>query len=100
MIPRKTIKTPVVFIATGSFYLKFMKTLYSGVNKDFLPVIEDKIGAKKPSLFGQKDTIETIYQNNAKINSKSHAKAINNNDTTMNQIPSRNFNKTLAGKEI
>ena len=51
------------------------------INKNFLPVIENKIGRNDPSLFGQKDIIEIIYQNNQndkKLNNN-HLKIIKNN---------------------
>lgn len=56
------------------------------INKDFLPVIEDKIGAKKSSLFGQKDVIKVIFQNDKKINNGNKSKTAKNNKAISNRV--------------
>ena len=54
------------------------------INKNFLPVIENKIGKNKLSLFDQKDIIEVIYQKNNNIKKVNNpVLKINENDKAM-----------------
>ncbi len=70
------------------------------INKSFLPVIENKIGKNKPSLFGQKDIIEVVYQNNQNnkkiVNTCSEV--IKNNNTINNRIRHPEYWKELKSE--
>jgi len=70
------------------------------INKSFLPVIENKIGKNKSSLFGQKDIIEVVYQNNQ--NNKKIVntclKVVKNNKTINNRIRHPEYWKELKGE--
>lgn len=69
------------------------------INKDFLPIIEDKIGKNKPSLFDQKDAIEVIYQSNKKDgNDNRLVKTVKNNKTINNRIRNPEYWKELRSR--
>ncbi len=44
------------------------------INKEFIPLIEDKIGVSKPSLFGDGDVFEIMMQNGADIKVKNNSR--------------------------
>ncbi len=71
------------------------------INKEFLSVIENKIGKSRPSLFGQKDIIKVIHQNN-QSNKKTNnitGKAKNNN-TMDNRIHHPEYWKELKNESF
>ena len=71
------------------------------INKDFLPIIEDKIGKNKPSLFDQKDIIEIICQNEKKENNNHLVKiGKDNNRTINNRIRHPEYWKTLKNENL
>ena len=65
------------------------------INKEFLSIIEDKIGKNKPSLFDQRDIVEVIYQNNKKESNNHSVKIGENNKTINNRIRHPEYWKTL-----
>jgi len=74
------------------------------INKSFLPLIENKIGKNKLSLFGhgQRDIIEVIYQNNQN-NKKivnNYLKVIKNNKTINNRIRHPEYWKGLKSESF
>jgi len=72
------------------------------INKSFLPVIENKIGKNKPSLFGQRDIQNVSYQNNQ--NNKKIVntclKVIKNNKTINNRIRHPEYWKELKSESF
>lgn len=64
------------------------------INKNFLPVIENKIG-KSRSLFDQKDTIEVVYQNDKKISGSNNFKIAGNKKAINNRIVHPDYWKEL-----
>lgn len=65
------------------------------INKDFLPIIEDKIGKNKPSLFDQNDVVEIIYQKKEKENNNQSVKIDKNNKIINNRIRNPEYWKEL-----
>lgn len=70
------------------------------VNKEFLPIIEDKVGKNKPSLFDQKDIIEVSCQNDKKENNNHLVKTGKNNKTINNRIRHPEYWKTLKNQSF
>lgn len=71
------------------------------INKKFLSTIENKIGKNKPSLFGQKDNVEVIYQN--KQNNKKNtttAKIAKNGNTINNRVHHPEYWKELKSESF
>ncbi|PIS14450.1 DNA methylase N-4, partial [Candidatus Shapirobacteria bacterium CG09_land_8_20_14_0_10_39_12] len=93
----ETVLDPFLGSGTTSRVARKLKRNSIGyeINKDFLPIIEDKIGKNKPSLFDQRDVIEVIYQNDKKENSNHLVKIGENNKTINNRIRHPEYWKTL-----
>ena len=81
----ETVLDPFLGSGTTSRVARKLKRSSIGyeINKDFLPIIEEKTGKNKPSLFDQKDVVEIIYQNNKKENNN-HSVKIGENDRAIN----------------
>jgi len=65
------------------------------INKDFLPVIEDKIGKNRLSLFDQRDIIEIVYQDNKREDSAHLVEIGKNGKKINNRIHHPEYWKTL-----
>jgi len=65
------------------------------INKDFLPIIEDKIGKNKPSLFNQKDVVKVVFQNNKRESNNHFVQTGKNNRAINNRIRHPEYWKTL-----
>jgi len=99
----ETVLDPFLGSGTTSMVARKLKRNSIGyeINKDFLSIIEDKIGKNKPSLFDQKDIIEIIRQNDKK-ESNNHLVKIgkDNNRTINNRIRHPEYWKTLKNENI
>jgi site-specific DNA-methyltransferase (adenine-specific) len=109
----ETVLDPFLGSGTTSRVARKLKRNSIGyeIHKDFLSIIEDKIGKNKPSLFNQKDIIEVIYQNNPeakqtcygagkKESSNPLVKIGKNNRTINNRIRHPEYWKTLKNENI
>jgi len=98
----ETILDPFLGSGTTSKVARKLKRNSIGyeINKDFLPIIEDKIGKNKPSLFDQKDVIEVVYQNNEKKNNNHLMKIGENNKTINNRIRHPEYWRTLKNESF
>ena len=101
----ETVLDPFLGSGTTSRVARKLKRNSIGyeINKDFLPIIEDKIGKNKPSLFDQRDVIKVIYQGSGKdINNNRLVKTvkIKNNKIINNRIRHHEYWKTLKNENI
>jgi len=97
----ETILDPFLGSGTTSMVARKLKRSSIGyeINKDFLPIIGDKIGKDKPSLFDQKDVIEVVYQNGEKdSNNNRLMKTVKNNKTINNRIRHPEYWKELKSR--
>jgi len=97
----ETVLDPFLGSGTTSRIARKLKRNSIGyeINKGFLPIIEDKIGKNKPSLFDQRDVIEVIYQNNKKSNNHL-VKIGRNNKTINNRIRHPEYWRTLKNENF
>jgi len=97
----ETVLDPFLGSGTTSRIARKLKRNSIGyeINKGFLPIIEDKIGKNKPSLFDQRDVIEVIYQNNKKDNNHL-VKIGRNNKTINNRIRHPEYWRTLKNENF
>ncbi len=67
------------------------------INKKFLSTIENKMGKNNPSLFGQRDIIETIYQENkgGKENNNFKEAAMKNDNAIKDRLRHPEYWKSL-----
>lgn len=65
------------------------------INKDFLPIIEEKIGKNNSSLFDEGDMIEVIYQNNKKNSNRYLVKIGENGNRINNRVRHPEYWKSL-----
>lgn len=99
----ETVLDPFLGSGTTSRVARKLKRNSIGyeINKDFLPLIEDKIGKNKPSLFDQKDVIEVICQNDKKqSNNHLSVKIGENNKTINNRIRHPEYWRTLKNESF
>ncbi len=98
----ETILDPFLGSGTTSRVARKLKRNSIGyeINKDFLPIIEDKIGKNKPSLFDQKDVIEVVYHNNKKESNNHLLKIGENNKTINNRICHPEYWRTLKNESF
>ncbi|MCD6270734.1 site-specific DNA-methyltransferase [bacterium] len=98
----ETVLDPFLGSGTTSRVARELKRNSIGyeVNKNFLPIIKDKIGKNKPSLFDQKDIIKVIYQNNKKENNNRLVKISENNKAIDNRIRHPEYWKTLKNQSF
>jgi len=100
----ETVLDPFLGSGTTSKVARELKRNSIGyeINKDFLPIIEDKIGKSKSSLFNQKDMIEVVYLNKDKDNhNKQTGKYKNNNNQAINnRIRHPEYWKTLKNQSF
>ncbi len=98
----ETVLDPFLGSGTTSRVARKLKRNSIGyeINKDFLSIIEDKIGKNKPSLFDQKDVIDIIYQNGQKGNDNHFVKIGKNNRTINNRIRRPEYWKTLKSENF
>lgn len=71
------------------------------INKDFLPIIEEKVGRNKPSLFDQKDIIEVIQQNRKIESNNNHlTKTVKSNKIINNRIRHHEYWKEIRNRSF
>ena len=68
------------------------------INKDFLPIIENKIGKNKPSMFNQDDVIEIILQNKKENSNIEGSRNRKNSKSINNRIHHPEYWKTLKAR--
>lgn len=98
----ETVLDPFLGSGTTSKVARQLKRNSIGyeINKDFLSLIENKIGKNKPSLFGQNDVIKVVFQNKAKKNNnRPNKQAGKNNSVLNNRINHPEYWKTLKQAE-
>ena len=95
----ETILDPFLGSGTTSKTARELKRNSIGyeINKDFLPIIEEKIGKSKLSLFNQKDLVEVIYISKDKSNYSRQGERYKDNNTKAinNRIRHPEYWKTL-----
>jgi len=70
------------------------------INKDFLPMIEEKVGKNKKPLFGKDDLFEIIFQENKENKTILNNKAKNNSALLNNRINHPEYWKQLKNADI
>ena len=100
----ETILDPFLGSGTTSKVARELKRSSIGyeINKDFLPIIEEKIGKSKLSLFNQKDIIKVVYIGK---NGNNHSKQIekykaNNGKVINNRIHHPEYWRTLKNESF
>lgn len=93
----ETILDPFLGSGTTSKAARELKRNSIGyeINKDFLPVIEEKIGKSKLSLFNQKDVIKVIYISKNKNNKQFNKYGSKNKNIINDRVNHPEFWKTL-----
>jgi len=100
----ETILDPFLGSGTTSKTARELKRNSIGyeINKDFLPIIEEKIGKSKLSLFNQKDLVEVIYISKDKSNYSRQGERYKDNNTKAinNRIRHPEYWKTLKNESF
>lgn len=93
----ETVLDPFLGSGTTSKVARELKRNSIGyeINKDFLSIIENKIGKNKPSIFNQDDVIEVIFQNKKGDNRVKTSKVQKNGKLINNRIRHPEYWKTL-----
>lgn len=100
----ETVLDPFLGSGTTSKVAKELKRNSIGyeINKDFLPIIEEKIGKSKLSLFNQKDIIKVVYISEDENNHSKQVEKykVNNIKAINNRIRHPEYWKTLKNESF
>ncbi|MBU1045951.1 site-specific DNA-methyltransferase [Patescibacteria group bacterium] len=98
----ETVLDPFLGSGTTSRVARKLKRNSIGyeINKDFLPIIEDKIGKNKPSLFDERDVIEVVYRSNKSNGGSNHPKIVKDVKMINNRIRHPEYWKTLKNENV